>query len=109
MAYGLSFSEEFFTGDGEVDVYDIEPSDKPTSVLQAIISMDANDKLAMTRELFEMDEDAAKLYIDSESWGFDVLDKVRETDTCGDLSTPVDVWIDDNGRWVLDVYDSSDE
>ena len=34
-----------------------------------------------------------------------VLEKVRETDTCSNLDSPVHVWIDEEGFYGVDVYD----
>ena len=34
-----------------------------------------------------------------------LLDSIRETDTCTDLSPPVEVWIDRQGFFTLLVYD----
>jgi hypothetical protein len=49
-------------------------------------------------------EDAA-FAVDAEDWPHRVLERIKETDTCGDLRSPVDVWIDDEGWWTLDIYE----
>ena len=33
----------------------------------------------------------------------EVIDMIRETNTCSDLTAPVEVWIDKNGDYRLDV------
>jgi len=55
----------------------------------------------MAREVFELEGKDAELLM-----GEAVLDKVQETNTCGTLSTPVDVWIDPEGVYTLEVFDS---
>ena len=35
----------------------------------------------------------------------DVMRKIRDTDTCTDLRSPVEVWIDSNGFYTVEVYD----
>ena len=39
----------------------------------------------------------------------DVLAKVGETNTCGNLDSPVEVWIDKAGRHLLRVYDAAEQ
>src|SRR5215831_7827339 len=99
MAYSLSFTDEFFADETFPET---EPSARPTSVYQAIVSLDKRTKVEIAREV--MNSPHPYLYVTTESFAYDVLDKVRETDTCGDLSSPVDVWIDPEGFYTLDVY-----
>ena len=99
MAFGLSFSEEFFTGDDGCDCP--EPSDRPTNVRQALASMSDDKWNEMVKEVFP-DRDPECVDLD------DVMTKVRQTDTCGDMSTPVVVWIDSEGFYTVDVYDALD-
>ena len=101
MGYGLSFSEEFFTGDGTVDLYEMPPSERPTNVLQAIISLPRDEQLAIARDV--MGSDSPDIYVDTESFPFDVLDKVRAYDYCDDLSSPINVYISPD-YWVT-VYE----
>jgi hypothetical protein len=35
----------------------------------------------------------------------EIMDKIRETNTVGTLTPPVDVWIDKEGYYTIDVYD----
>lgn len=102
MAYSLSFSESFFCP--EVPFEEIEPSDEPTTVLQAIMSLDRKTRIEIARDIFGH-MGLQGLYADSEEFIWDVMDKVRETDTCDDLSSPVTVYIDPDGWYSVTVYE----
>ena len=92
MAFGLSFAEEFFYGE------DWEhKSDRPTSVAQALYSMPEDRWNEMCREVFDCDPE----YVDVDT----VMEKVWETDTCTDLTPPVEVWIDSEGYYRVEVYE----
>ena len=101
MSYSLSFSESFFTD--ETFPYETEPSDRPTTVYQAIISLPLADKVAIAREVLCSPHPV--MCVQSESFACDVLDKIRETDTCAGLSSPVEVFIDPEGWYSVLVYD----
>ena len=103
MACGLSFTEAFFSGECELDT--IEKSDRPTSVYQAALSLERSRAIEIGREVFGYDQATAEFWADSESMPFDIVEKVRETDTCGDLSSPVDVWIDPEGWYTLNIHE----
>lgn len=103
MGFDLSFSEEFFSGNGEVDVYSIAPSERPTSVLQAIISLPRETQIGIARDVFNSPNPES--YVDTEAFPFDVLDKVRETDYCDGLESPIEVYIDEDGDYTVTVYD----
>jgi hypothetical protein len=105
MSYGLSFSESFFTD--ETFPYETARSDRPTTVYQAIISLPKADQVAIAREVLKSPHPV--LYVQSESFALDVLDKIRETDTCADLSSPVEVYIDQDGWFSVLVYDAEVE
>jgi hypothetical protein len=104
MSYSLSFSESFFTD--ETFPYDTQPSNRPTTVYQAIISLPKAEQLAIAREVLKSSHPA--LYVQSESFAADVLERVRETDSCTDLSSPVEVYIDPEGWYSVLVYDSAE-
>lgn len=99
MSFDLSFSGEFFYGEGySLDGPYPEVSTRPTSVLQALISLSAEEQAELREEL-EVDDVVA----------FDGLiailfDKVRETNTCTNLDSPVEVWIDSQGWHTINVY-----
>lgn len=102
MAYELSFSDEFFMGDGSVDLYEIAPAARPDSVLQAIISLPRKVQLQIAKDVFDSPD--PEFYVDSESFPFDVLDRIQETNTCTNLDSPVEVWIDQDGFYTVRVY-----
>lgn len=95
MPFSLSFSEEFFTG--TVPLEEVELCRRPTSVIQAIVSMTAEEYDALAREEFGIEPELLD--------PTDVLDRVRDTDTCTDLSPPVAVWIDRDGYFQLLIHE----
>ena len=101
MSYSLSFSQEFFTGSEQLE--DIQPSARPENCLQAIISLPKREQVAIARDVLGSQHPV--LYVTTESFPYDVLDKIRETDTCGDLCSPVEVYIDPEGYHSILVYD----
>lgn len=108
MSYNLSFSEDFFTGDTEVE--NIHPSRRPTSILQALISMAHYDRKEFDVMLEDvMGESYAKVWagkpVGETVWG-DILDKARKVDTCRDLRSPVEVYLDNGGHHTVEVYDT---
>lgn len=97
MTYSHSLSARFYVdeGDDELAPKDFATGRLPATVHQAIIAMPEEDYQTMCREVFgrpDVDVD-------------EILAKIEETDTVGDLSSPVDVWIDEEGFWTLDVYE----
>lgn len=103
MAFELSFTDEFFFGE-DCDFYDRLPtkSDRPTSVLQALVSMEGKEWTEMAMEVFGKDRAEYVEY-------HDVMGKIRETNTCSDLRPPVEVWIDEGGWHRVSVYDKRAE
>ena len=94
MAYSLSFAPGFFC-EGAPGA--IPTSDRPTSVYQAILSIQADEWLRIARDVFNADPDRL------DPW--QVLDRIRITNTCSNLDSPVHVWIDEAGFYGVDVYD----
>lgn len=99
MSYELSFSPEFFLSEGEP--YDRGPysdaeKSRPTSVYMAIQNMDSEQWASLAREVFDTDPD----YLTPEA----VLERIEETNTCRNLSTPVEVYIDPDGYHSVHVY-----
>ena len=79
MAYGLSFTETFY--------------------------------VALDRAIRAIPEDQWDQWCEDEdcpvqAWmsSSDVVSIAREVNTCGDLRTPVDVWLDPEGYYTVDVY-----
>lgn len=98
MTYALSFSERFFLSrDSET----VRPSPQPTCVYQALLSMRQETWDAMVRDVFG----GHPAQLDA----LTVLEKIRETDTCSNLDSPVQVWIDPEGRYDVLVYDEPPE
>ena len=99
MAFELSFSPEFFIGPYDLDGGELN-KERPTSVYQAIQAMDDEQFAEMAREVFECEPD----FVDTGM----VLTKIQETNTCRDLRSPVEVYIDDEGYFSVEVYDSNE-
>src|ERR1700754_1842622 len=95
--YPLSFSEEFFSGEG--DPYEVEPSNHPTSVLQAAISIPFTLRAEIAREVFGLNEEVALVYADDEGFAFDLVERVRETDLCDGYESPITVYIDEDQNY----------
>ena len=89
MAYALSFAQEFFWG--TVPIEKMKPSPRPTSVYQAILSLDDKQWAQLAADVFNCPPD----HLDVET----VLAKVQETDTCSNLDSPVQVYIDPTGKY----------
>ena len=95
MAYSLSFSEPFFCND-EID--SIRSSEQPTSVYQAILSIQDHEWNQIAFDVFGVDPE----HLDPMA----VLDRIRETNTCSNLDSPVRVWIDKEGVYDVIVFDN---
>ena len=100
MAYDLSFSEEFFILPGELyDGAEYPHGDRPYSVLGAIRHLAESNKEEwenMCLEVFECDSEFVTIEM--------VMDRIRQTGTCRDIRSPVEVYIDDQGWFSVHVY-----
>ncbi len=96
MPYALSFSEDFFC---KTDPDEVRPSHWPTSVYQAILSMSQAKWNEIAREVFHVKPDVLDPLI--------LLDRIRQTNTCSNLESPVEVWIDHAGWYDVLVYDDA--
>ena len=104
MAFDLvEFSEEFFTGTCECDT-----ALPPTNCLRAIEELSDSERWEIALDVFQMDECTAEVWIHTEMCLYKILDAVRETNTCTDLETPVEVWIDAEGYHTFLVYDEEE-
>lgn len=92
MAYAHSFSQAFYG-----DPYNTTKSERPTTVCDALASMPDKDWRKMCKAVFKRSAD----HVDID----DVLREIMAVDTVGTLSVPVDVWIDGDGFYTVDVYD----
>jgi hypothetical protein len=97
MAYALSFAPEFFWGDGSIAPDDLQRSDQPTCVYQAILSLPDDTWAGLARDVFDCEPDD----LDPET----VLSKVQETDTCRNLDSPVEVFVDSDGFYTLLIHE----
>lgn len=99
MAFSLTFSPEFFLAEGEpydrAD-YAVNSDGKPVSVYSALCMMPADEWESIASDLFGLTHEM----LTPEA----VLDLIRETDTCTDLTSPVEVWIDAEGDYRVLVY-----
>lgn len=96
--FEASFSPEFWYGEYGTD--DAEPSEYPTSVFQAIISMSDEDYAAAVEGILGS-------YIEH-TGPRELLRAAQETNTVTDLRSPVEVWLDEQGHHRVRVYDEDD-
>jgi len=101
MAYALSFAEEFFWGDPDIPPETLRPSDRPTSVYQALVSLSAHEWAELARDVFGVTPDRLEIST--------VIARIQETNTCGSLASPVDVFVDADGWYRLLVFDRKEE
>ena len=101
MSFALSFAPEFFWGDGSVAPDDLPHSDRPTSVYQALLSLSEETWATIARDVFHCPPDNLDVPT--------VLAKIQETDTCRNLDSPVDVFIDVDGYYTVLVFDNPKE
>lgn len=72
---------------------------QPISVEQALWEIDIDTWTDMVGKLFP-DYHSQDIGID------DIVTLIRETNTCSNLDSPVEVWIDEDGDYRIKVYDS---
>ena len=99
MGMCLSFGDSFFTGDHETYDYPAK-SDRPTNVLQAIMSMSDEEYSECCKEI-GLNPETCEPY--------DIIDVIKETDYCDGPETPVTVYIDSEGYFTLTIYDDRDD
>lgn len=100
MSFSLCFGPEFFFAEGEPYDGGPEASERPISVWHAIESMrqlDPEQWADMASEVFGVEPEV----LTAET----VLEKIQETNSCRDLSSPVEVYIDEDGWFSVEVYD----
>jgi hypothetical protein len=101
MAFALSFADEFFWGDGTVPPETLLPSDQPTSVYQALLSLTDRKWANLAHDVFGVPPE----HLDPAT----VIGKVLETNTCRNLDSPVEVFVDPEGWYTLLIYESPTE
>jgi hypothetical protein len=107
MSYDLSFAEDFFDNEDSD-----RPSRRPTSVMQALESMAKFEKDQFDEMIGEvLGAQYKEVHGGNKPVGetvyMELMDKVRKTNTCSNLNSPVEVWIDEDGNYKVDVYDSN--
>lgn len=99
MNYDLNFSPEFFLAEGEpydrVD-HAVNADNRPISVYSAVTMMDEDEWASLATDVFGCKPE----HLTAET----VIDKIRETNTCRNLNSPVEVWIDNEGSYVVRVW-----
>ena len=99
MAYSHSFSPEFYG-----DIYEPDGlTSRPTTVAQAIVSMKELERNQWDRTAKEVFGVPGEHLLEDE-----VFEKIIETDTVSNLTSPVEVWIDEDGYYTLLVWDEQD-
>ena len=98
MSYSLCFAPEFFWGDESVPR--MKPGNRPISVCQALIGLPDNQWAALARDLFGIEP--CKLEPDM------VMQRIMETNTCRNLDSPVEVFIDRQGFYSILVYEKEE-
>ena len=101
MSYDLSFDDSFFFAEGEpfdLTVPAVNSRQRPVSVWSAIEMMDHEDWTTMCMELWP-DVDPYMVTAGM------VLDRIRETNTCKNLNSPVEVYIDPQGIHSVLVWE----
>jgi len=118
MSFELSFSPEFFFAEGEPydrDEYTDEEKERPYSVWMALSVMPDDEYRELVASCFlqsflkpgeyaggEIQEDLPDLR--------DVfMTAIQNVNTCSNLTTPVEVWIDAEGHHTIRVWDGPHE
>lgn len=113
MPYSHSFAAEFYYAEGEP--YDradlaLNAAGNPISLYSAILKKLQDE--AWRVEVLEALLPAAKPIVPRQSCpgiddiaAFELLEMARRTDTCTNLSSPVEVWLDEAGDFRVEVYD----
>ena len=95
MPYSLSFTPEFFWG--RIALEEVGPTDQPTSIYQALVSLDDETWTRLAHEVFGVDEVEPLA----------AMEKVIQTDTCANLDSPVEVFVDPEGAFSLFVFEET--
>jgi hypothetical protein len=100
--FELGFSPEFFFAESEPYDGGYGVQEEPWSVWMAIHAMSEEDYARMAYEVFG--ESDPKMVTPEM-----VMDKIRKTDGCANLTVPVEVYIDSGGWHSVFVYDKPEE
>ena len=101
MSYELSFTEDFFYPVGEdLETYEPEYTTKPTNLYDAIAMLKEHYYEDFEELCKEADVDPAHSQV---VWH--LVEYARyKVNSCSNLSTPVQVWLDRAGWITVDVY-----
>jgi hypothetical protein len=105
MAFNLTFGPEFFLAEGEPydrDDRAVNDDGLPTSVWSAIDHWKEHNPeqwVCMAKKCFDLNKRDSEILM-----GEAVLELIQQTNTCSDIRTPVEVWIDEDGDFKLKVY-----
>ena len=110
MSFDLNqLSEEAITG--EIPLEAIQPSKRPTTVLQSLVSWEQQDKSSFTEMIGDvLGPQYAQVWANQpvgESVFSALLDVIRKTNTVRDLSSPIEVYIDPQHQHSLYIYDDN--
>jgi len=105
MAFDLSFSEEFFFAPGDTEGASFN-RDNPVSLYQAICVFSESEEWP---EFYKKNFGMGFVPPLTEGEVFEVMQMARETNTCTDLRSPVEVWLDESGDHRVSVYDERNE
>src|ERR1700682_4158569 len=97
MLYSLSFAPEFFWG--TVPIEKLKPSNRPTSVYQAVLSLPHDRWTELARDVFHCDPDN----LDVET----VIQKIEMINTCENLDAPIRVYIATDGYFSVLVFEET--
>ena len=108
MSYSLSFANDFYYSEEDYGNWDILETDQPTNCMDALIHYylyQRKEFLEMLTKVFNADlAHHVKVIGSYTSMVHELLDKIKETNTCSNLSNPVEVWIDSDGDYTIFVY-----
>jgi hypothetical protein len=93
-----SMDTRFFALPDETNGAKYPHGKRPYSVYGALRAMSNKDWKNMCKDVFNCKPD----YVDIET----VMTQIAEVDTCSDLGSPVNVWIDDEGYYTVSVYEA---
>ena len=90
MSFSHSFSEDFYGSEDEA-----VKTRNPTTVWDAIASLSHSFRVDLAEHYFDKPE--------PDLTDQEIFDAIRSTDTVTDLSSPIEVWIDEEGEYTITV------
>ncbi len=111
MSYSLSFSNDFYFSDQDYGNWNITKQEPATNCMDALIQMYKYQResfIEMIRDVFN-NELATWMTIHKalpDNVIFELIAKIKEINTCSNLSSPVEVWIsraEFGPGWTIDI------